>query len=268
MPYVNIQRRDGEVINLHYRRAGGSDRPPVVLLHGWASGLEMWEPQFEALVAAGHQVIAYDQRGCGGSSQQWHGHELASQADDLDALLRALELDQVALVGYSLGASIVASLAARHGVERVRRAVLISTTTPQLSEDAPLGELRARLDANLLQAIAWCQQRAFGEYRERLGPQGWAYLDAIARRCMPRALRERARHWCEAELHRALGHLTRPTLLIHGEADELAPLVGCAEASLEKLPEARLEVIARAPHALTVTHPRRVNRLLLEFLSG
>ena len=141
MPMLKARTEAHDQVELHFEDVGTGR--PVVLIHGWPLSGRSWEAQVPALVEAGYRVITYDRRGFGGSSQPWDGYDYDTFADDLDAVLSHLELQQVTLVGFSMGGGEVVRYLARHGSSRIEKAVLAGAVPPYLykSDDNPDGGL-------------------------------------------------------------------------------------------------------------------------------
>jgi pimeloyl-ACP methyl ester carboxylesterase len=141
MPTIGVGTENGSPIELSYEDRGAG--PPVVLIHGWPLSGRSWEKQVPALLDAGHRVITYDRRGFGSSSQPWEGYDYDTFAADLDALLGHLDVRDATLVGFSMGGGEVARYLARHGSDRVAKAVFAAAVPPYLykSDDNPDGGL-------------------------------------------------------------------------------------------------------------------------------
>lgn len=130
MPTLPARNDAHDDVRIHYEDHGAGD--PVVLIHGWPLSGRSWEKQVPALVDAGYRVVTYDRRGFGSSSQPWDGYDYDTLADDLDALLTHLDLRQATLVGFSMGGGEVVRYLARHGTDRVAKAVLAAAVPPYL----------------------------------------------------------------------------------------------------------------------------------------
>src|SRR6187401_3842107 len=134
MATITVGKENATPIELYYEDHGSGS--PVVLIHGWPLSGASWEKQTAALLAAGHRVIAYDRRGFGRSSKPAVGYDYDTFASDLDQVINQLDLDQVALVGFSMGSGEVTRYLGRYGAGRIRKAVLIGTLGPYLIKTA------------------------------------------------------------------------------------------------------------------------------------
>lgn len=256
-------------------RDWGAGRP-VVFCHGGILGADMWEYQMTAFAAAGLRCVAHDRRGCARSSHPGRGYDFDTFADDLAALLERLDLREVTLVGHSMGCGEIARYLARHGAGRVRRAVLVATTTPFLlkTADNPEGIDRAVFDrmhaaaaADRPRFTALAAGPFFGE-----GTAGAAVSEELVRwgvglalQACPVATLDTIRAFSETDFRPDLRAFTIPTLVIHGRADQGAPLALTGARTARLIPGSRLEVYDTA-HGLFITERERLNRDLAAFV--
>jgi non-heme chloroperoxidase len=262
-------------VNLHYQDVGQG--PAVVLIHCWPLSHRAWERQVDALIEGGFRCVAYDRRGFGQSDQAAGGYDYDTLAADLHDLLVALDLWDVALVGYSMGGGEVARYLARYGAERVSRAVLIATALPCLikAEDNPEGiEPQAVLDlAALLKQDRLGYLDGFMHYFFGLEANPTAasddlvrYAKTIAWFASPLAMRECFMAAVATDFRADIPSIRVPTLLVHGDADVNVPLDLTSRRAAALIPGSRLALIPGAPHGLTFTHSDQLNALLLDFL--
>ncbi len=273
MPFIDAQ--DGTKI--HYNDWGSGT--PVVLIHGWPLDGEMWEYQAVHLAQHGHRVITYDRRGFGRSAQPWTGYDYDTLAGDLAALLDQLDLTGVTLVGFSMGGGEVARYVARHGTQRVARAVLVAAVTPYLLKDAGNED---GVDRSVFDGIVQGLQKdrpgflaTFGKQFYGVGPLTFSisseflqWSHNLALLASPKATLDCVRAFSETDFRADLKALTVPTLIIHGDADATVPAKVSAEKAVKLVPHAELKIYAGAPHGLFYTERDRLNADLLAFIGG
>ena len=276
MGTITVGRENTAPIDLYYED-NGSGRP-VVLLHGWPLDSRSWEAQLPALVQAGNRVVTYDRRGFGRSSRPASGYDFDTLAADLDAVLTALDLRDVALVGHSLGTGEVARYIGRHGTERLRGVVMIESLAPSFakSDDNPWGVDQAGVAATqqaiLADRYAWLTGllKDFLNLDDHLGTrvseetvramwQAGADASPLATWAAPAG-------WLD-DYSKDITRIDVPTLIVHGTADRILPIDGQGRRLHAALPDARYVEIEGGPHVLPVTHHAELNRELLAFLS-
>lgn len=269
----------GNDIKLFYQdlNAGSGSGPTVVLIHGWPLSHEMWDYQLAELPAHGLRVVAYDRRGFGKSTQPWDGYDYDTLADDLKAVLDELDLQNVTLVGFSMGGGEVARYMSRHGGARVSKVAFISAVTPYLlkTDDNPDGVDKAVFDTmteNIKKDRADFLQ-SFGKmfYGVNLisHPVSQAHLDgdfARAYVASHKATLACAKSFSETDFRNDLTQIHVPTLIIHGDADKTVPIEASGERTAKALPKAHYIVYDGAPHGLFVTEKDRLNQDLLSFI--
>ena len=262
--------------NLFYRDWGSG--PPVVFLHGWGLGCDMWEYQMPWLADRGARCIAYDARGCGRSDDPGYGYDFDRLADDLAAVVERLDLADVTLVAHSMAAGTVARYLTRHGAARIRRVVLVAPTTPYLmkADDNPGGVDRAAFDFTCDQlardraAFLAAGAAAFfgaGSEQSPVSPAIVEWGVGLAMRASPRATLAYVRTFSETDLRADLASFTMPTLVIQGDADMSTPLELTGRPTANAIAGSRLTVYEGAAHGLFFTEKERLNRDILEFLS-
>ncbi|MCX2755421.1 alpha/beta fold hydrolase [Gordonia sp. 4N] len=271
MPYVTTL--DGTEI--YYKDWG--DGRPVVLSHGWALNADSWEAQQLFLAQNGYRAIAHDRRGHRRSSQTWSGNEMDTHADDLAELIRHLNLQELTLVGFSTGGGEVTRYIGRHGTDRVAQLVLVSAVPPfMLQTDDPGGVpievfdgIRSASTADRSQAYRdLADGPFFGNNRDGQNPsQGMR--DAFWRQGLQAGAHnayESIAAFSATDFRTDLARVDVPTLVIHGDDDQVVPFEVGGKASAELVYGAELKVYPGAPHGITDTHRGELNDDLLAFL--
>jgi len=264
---------DGTVI---YYKDWGSGQP-VVFSHGWPLGADAWESQMVYLASKGYRCIAHDRRGHGRSSQPWDGNDMDTYADDLSELIEALGLTRAALVGHSAGGGEVARYIGRHGTRRVSKAVLVGAVTPLMLKTAanPAGlaietfdKIRAGVAADRSQFFKDLTTPFFGANRP--GAQvSQGVRDRFWLLGMQGGLKNEfdcIRAFSETDFTEDLKKFDVPTLIIHGDDDQIVPIGPSAHASSTLVKHAMLRVYAGGSHGLADTSKDRLNTDLLDFL--
>ena len=271
-----ITTRDGAEI---FYKDWGAGRP-VVLSHGWPLSSDSWEAQMLFLAQNGCRCIAHDRRGHGRSTQTWDGNEMNSYADDLAELLDALDITDAVLVGFSTGGGEVARYIGRHGTDRVAGAVLVSAVPPFMlkTDDNPGGVPIDVFDGIRAGSLAGRSQlyrdladgSFFGNNREGADvPQG--VRDAFWSQGLQSGHRnayECIAAFSATDFRDDLGKFDVPTLVIHGDDDQVVPYEVGGRASAALVEGARLITYEGAPHGITDTHKERLGSDLLAFVAS
>ena len=271
----HITTTDGTKISFKDWGAG----PPVVFSHGWPLSADAFEDQMFHLASRGYRCIAHDRRGHGRSSQPWQGNDLDTYADDLADLIEALKLTRVTLVGHSTGGGEVVRYIARHGTERVAKLVLIGAIPPLLLKtDANPGgapieafdQIRAGVQADRAQFFKDLSLPFYGYnrpdakvsdgVRESFVHQGLMAGLPGAYFCI--------KAFSETDQTEDLKKIDVPTLILHGDDDQIVPIANSALRSSRLIKNAVLKVYKGAPHGLCTTHKDLVNEDLLAFVKG
>jgi non-heme chloroperoxidase len=273
MPYLELQ----DETELFFTDWGTGD--PVILIHGWPLSSAMWEHQAAFLVEQGYRVITYDRRGFGKSSHPYDGHNYDTLADDLDELIEGLELENVTLVGFSMGGGEVVRYLSRHGEERVSKAVLVSAVPPFMlkTDDNPDGT-----DASVFEGFKESLRKDRFAFLQEFGPQfygrslvnhtvsqgvlDWTF--ALAIQACAKATIDDVTAFSTTDFREEMKSLTTPFLIIHGTGDKTVPIDAAGRASAKILPNATLIEYDGEPHGLFMTVPDRLNQDLLNFLGG
>ena len=271
-----ITTADG--VQLYYKDWGPKNGPVVTFSHGWPLSSDSWESQMIFLASKGYRVVAHDRRGHGRSSQPWDGNDMDHYADDLATVINTLDLKDVTLVGFSTGGGEVARYIGRHGTSRVKKAVLISAVPPLMLKTAdnpgglPIevfdglrnGSLanRSQLYLDIASGPFYGFNRPGAKVSQGLIDSWWAQgmqgghkntYDSIAA-------------FSATDFRADLKKFDIPTLVIHGDDDQIVPIDASGKASAALIKGAKLIVYPGAPHGLTDTHKDRVNQDLLDFL--
>jgi non-heme chloroperoxidase len=270
MPTVTT--KDGAKI--FYKDWGGGQ--PVVFSHGWPLNADAWEEQLILFASNGFRAIAHDRRGHGRSTQTWSGNEMDTYADDLAALVETLDLQNAIHIGHSTGGGEVAHYIGKHGTSRVAKVVLVDAVPPQLVQTAsnadgvPMAifdQIRAALLADASQFWKDFAQQFYGANRPGAKiSQG--VLDRFWLQCMQCGLAaayQCVKAFSETDFTEDLKKFDVPTLIIHGEDDQVVPVAISGKRSAELVKGAVFKVYAGAPHGLMATHQQQFNADLLEF---
>jgi non-heme chloroperoxidase len=245
---------------------------PVVFLHAWALNADLWEYQMTELADHGLRCIAYDRRGHGRSSDPGRGYDFDTLADDLATVLDRLDLHGVTLVGHSMGGGEVARYLSRHGKARIARAVLVSSITPLVAKmpDYPEGTDRRQYEG-LIAVLKKDRPAAltggvplFTGSRE-VSPAMSQWLATQFLRSSPKAVIECMRAIAVADFRPDLRAFTIPTLIVHGDADQLNPIDKTARKTAQAIRGSELKVYEGGPHGLTITDKERFTQDLLAF---
>jgi peroxiredoxin len=271
---LTIQTSGANPTELYYYEQGQGK--PVVLIHGWPLSHRMWESQIGALAEAGYRVIAYDRRGFGQSGRPTGGYDYDTFAADLNDLITQLDLRDVALAGFSMGGGEVARYIGRYGSERVSKAMLLGAVPPFLlkTDDNPEGVDKSVFDGMLegvrKDRIAFLQGFFPGFYNlDKNAEQGQdllAFSKWQAWAASPLATQQCIVAFGETDFRADLKKFDVPTLVAHGDADQIVPIAVSGQRSHEMIPGSRLEVVKGAPHGFAATHAQQLNDLMLDFL--
>jgi non-heme chloroperoxidase len=244
---------------------------PVVFIHGWSLGSAIWSLQTDWLAERGLRVVAYDRRGHAGSDKPADGYDFDTLAADLAAVLDQLDLNDVTLVGHSMGAGEVARYLARHGRKRIARTLLVAPTTPFAlkTADNPDGidravydKIVATLEADPPTYLAAGAPGFFGRGAE---PEMVEWGLSIARQASVPALVKCLRAFSETDFRADMRAFTMPTLIVYGTGD-VPSMAKNAARTAALIAGSRVAPYEGAPHGLFLTDPARFNRDLLEFI--
>lgn len=270
-----ITTQDGTQI--HYKDWG--EGQPVVFSHGWPLSADAWESQMVFLESHGYRAIAHDRRGHGRSSQPYSGNEMDTYADDLAKLIEALELRDAVLVGHSTGGGEVTRYIGRHGTSRVAKAVLVSAVPPLMLKTETntdglridvFDDIRAGVSADRSQFFRDLTEPFYGANRPG-SDVSQGVRDAFWLQGMAGGLKNELdciEAFSETEFTEDLKMFDVPTLIIHGDDDQIVPIVASALASSKLVKDSTLRIYEGAPHGLADTHKEQLNADLLSFMKG
>ena len=268
-----ITTKDGSKI--YYKDWGAGQ--PVVFSHGWPLSADAWEDQMVFLASHGYRAIAHDRRGHGRSSQPSNGNNMDTYADDLAALTETLDLKQAVHVGHSAGGGEVARYIGRHGTKRVAKAVLIAAVPPlMLKTEANPGGLPMEIFDGIrtgvladrsqffkdLTATFYGANRSGSSVSRGLRDSFW--LQAMQSGFI--GVLECIKAFSETDFTADLKTFDVPTLILHGDDDQIVPIADSAMLTVKLIKNAKLKVYPGAPHGLCSTHKNQLNMDLLAFL--
>lgn len=273
-----LTTQDG--VQIYYKDWGPRNGQVVTFSHGWPLNSDSWESQMMFLASHGYRVVAHDRRGHGRSSQPWNGNDMDHYADDLAMVIETLDLKGVTLVGFSTGGGEVARYIGRHGTSRVKKAVLVSAVPPLMlkTESNPGGlpitvfdglrqaslDNRSQLYLDIASGPFYGYNRQGAKPSQGLIQSFWAQgmqsghkntYDSIAA-------------FSATDFRQDLKKFNVPTLVVHGDDDQIVPIDTSGRASAKLIKNAKLIIYRGAPHGLTDTHKDRLNQDLIDFLKS
>jgi non-heme chloroperoxidase len=258
--------------SLFYRDWGTGK--PIVFVASWVMPSESWSYQMAALSEQGFRCVAYDRRGHGRSSDPGRGYDFDTLADDLAAVLEALDLHDVTLVGFSMGGAEIIRYVTRHGTARVGRLVSIAPTTPLMMrrpdnpqgfDEAVLEDLHRAFEQDFPQ---WVEENARPFVLPETSQATIEWVKSMALKTSLKAVIDCHRMLVREDFRAELKAIDLPVLVIQGDADISSPIDLTGRPTAELIPGARLEIYEGAPHGLFITHRERLNRDLAAFAAG
>jgi non-heme chloroperoxidase len=269
-----ITTKDGT--RIYYKDWGAG--PPVVFSHGWPLSADSWEAQMLFLASKGYRCIAHDRRGHGRSSQPWNGNEMDTFADDLSELFESLDLKGATLIGFSMGGGEVARYVGRHGTKRLAKAALISAVPPLMLKTAanpgglPMDVFDGIRRGSIADRSQFYKDLAGGPFFGANRPGAKAsqgMKDSFWLQGMKAGHKNTfdcIKAFSETDFTEDLEKFDVPTLIVHGDDDQVVPIGASALRSAKLVKNATLKVYAGAPHGLADTHKDQLNSDLLAFL--
>lgn len=270
-----ILTRDG--VEIYYKDLGPKDGPAVILSHGWPLSSDSWEAQAFHLASNGFRVVTHDRRGHGRSSQPWDGNDMDHYADDLADLIEQLNLKDIFLAGFSTGGGEIARYIGRHGTGRVAKAGLIAAVPPLMvkTESNPGGlpkevfdNLQAASLADRSQLYKDIASGPFFGFNRPGAKPSQGMIDSFWLQGMAAGHKntyDSIVAFSQTDFTEDLKKFDVPTLIIHGDDDQIVPIDAAARASRKLISHAVLKVYPGAPHGITDTHKDELNKDLLEF---
>ncbi len=270
---ATITTKDGT--SIFYKDWGKGQ--PIVWSHGWPLNADAWDEQLYYFASKGFRVLAHDRRGHGRSSQPWGGNDMDTYADDLASLIEKLELRDVVLVGHSTGGGEITRYMGRHGTRRLAKAALIGAVPPLMlkTEANPGGlpisvfdELRAGVASDRsqfysdLSAAFYGANRPGSDVSQGLRDQFWLQSMQVGLR----AALDCIKAFSETDFTEDLEKIDVPTLILHGDDDQIVPIDASARRSAQIVAKATLKVYPGAPHGLSATHREQFDEDLLAFI--
>jgi non-heme chloroperoxidase len=276
MTSISVGTQNSTDIQIHYEDHGSGR--PVLLVHGYPLNGESWERQERALLDAGYRVVTYDRRGFGKSSHPTVGYDYDTFAADLHMLVEHLNLEDMVLVGFSMGTGEVSRYLAKYGSARVRKAALLGTIPPFLlkTDDNPDG-VDGKVFEDIKAAILKDRYAYFKEFFDnfynvdvlrgtRISDQAWQASFIVASGASPYATYACVDTWL-TDFRADLPKIDVPTLVIHGTEDRILPFDATAKRLPGRIKDLRLVPVPGGPHNIAWTHPDEVNAELLRFVA-
>lgn len=269
-----ITTKDG--VTLFYKDWGKGQ--PIVFHHGWPLSADDWDAQMIFFLQQGYRVIAHDRRGHGRSSQVWEGHDMDHYAADAAALTEALDLKDAVHIGHSTGGGELTRYVARHGKDRVAKAVLMSAVPPIMVKTPknPGGlptevfdQFRTQTAANRAQFFREIAAGPFYGFNRPGAKPMDGVIDNWWRQSMMGSIKahyDSIKAFSETDFTEDLKAIDVPTLVMHGDDDQVVPYKDAAELSVKLLKRGTLKIYPGFPHGMLTTHADVINRDLLEFI--
>jgi non-heme chloroperoxidase len=271
-----VTTHDG--VELYYKDWGPKNGQVVMFSHGWPLNSDSWEAQMQFLADKGYRVVAHDRRGHGRSSQPWEGNDMDHYADDLADVIEALQLKDVTLVGFSTGGGEVARYIGRHGTKLVKKAALVSSVPPMMlkTPSNPKGlpmsvfdGLRQASEEDRSQLYLNIAYGPFFGFNRPGATPSQGMIQSFWRQGMVAGSKntyDSIAAFSATNFREDLAKFDIPTLVIHGDDDQIVPIDAAGKASAALIKNAKLIIYKGAPHGLTDTNKEQLNQDLLDFL--
>ena len=275
MPFIKSSSNVSEPVNIYYEDIGKGKN--VVFIHGWPLSGSMWEYQITTLIKHGIRCITYDRRGFGKSDYPASGYDYNTLAGDLKAIIEGLDLQDVTLVGFSMGGGEIAKYFSLFGGARVKKVVLISAVVPYMlqTEDNPDGVPQEVFD-KMAKAMTEDRPTFLESFNKDFygvdllnHPVTEAYLANASNKAMessPIATIECAKAFATTDFREDIVKINVPTLIIHGKADKTVPIAATGDQSSKLIDGATYFIYENAPHGLWFTEKETLNNDLIEFI--
>lgn len=275
MPYIT--KDIDKNYSIYYEDFGQGQ--PVILIHGWPLSGKSWEPQVGALLDAGYRVITYDRRGFGKSQPSLDAYDYNGLTADLEELISNLDLQNVVLVGFSMGGGEVVRYLTNNGADNVDKVALISSIIPLVKQkdDNPdgvpekdLNEILENLKKDRVTFLEGFHKNFYnyGILSQSVSQAQLNYDWSIASQASPIATIKCAESWANTDFRPELQNVTVPTLIVHGDDDQIVPIKTAGEQAAKGIVNNQYHVISGAPHGLNVTHADELNQILINFLKS
>ncbi|WAC13701.1 alpha/beta fold hydrolase [Dyadobacter pollutisoli] len=251
---------------------------PVVFISGWPLSHEMWEYQFNELPKHGIRCIGYDRRGFGRSDKPWNGYDYDTLAADLKSVIEELNLNEVTLVGFSMGGGEVVRYLSTYGSGRISKAVLISSIVPYMlkTDDNPDGVPQENFDG-FVKDIEQDRPKFLTDFAKdfygnsllnnAVSDEILHWHSILALQASGRATTQCIRSFSATDFRNEISYLDVPILIIHGESDKTVPIEVSSNRTSQMLPGAEYIIYESAPHGLFITHKERLNQNLIQFIN-
>lgn len=275
MPFIQTSRKNAEPVNIYYEDIGSGS--PVVFIHGWPLSGSMWEYQVTELTKQGFRCITYDRRGFGKSDKPFSGYDYDTMAGDLKNLLDELNIEDVTLVGFSMGGGEIAKYFKHYSNERISKVVLVSSVLPYMLQtgDNPNG-----VPQEIFDEIAKGIKNDRPGFMENFAkdffgvsmvkhPVSNAFLANNLTRVMeasPIATLECANAFASTDFREDVLKINVPTLVIHGDADKIVPIKATGEQSATLIKDASYIIYPGAAHGLWYTEKEQLNKDIITFI--
>lgn len=271
-----FKTKDG--VEIYYKDWGSGE--PVILSHGWPLSSDSWESQMFFLASNGYRVIAHDRRGHGRSSQPWNGNDMDTFASDLSTLIETLDLKKAAVFGFSMGGGEVARYVGRYGTKRLSKAGLIAAVPPLMMKTSanPNGvpkevfdgirksatENRSQLYKDLASGPFFGFNRPGAKVSQ--GMIDWFWTQGM--KAGHKNTYDCIKAFSETDFTEDLKKFDIPTLIVHGDDDQVVPIGPSALTAAKLVKNSTLKIYKGAPHGLADTHKEQLNADMLAFLQG
>ncbi len=274
MPYIT--KDTDKNYSIYYEDLGQGK--PVILIHGWPLSGKSWELQVQHLTDNGYRVITYDRRGFGKSFVSYEGYDYDTLASDLNEIILQLNLEDVTLVGFSMGGGEVVRYLTNYGSEKINKIALVASIIPLVKQkdDNPDGVPQEKLDEILKSLkedrVTFLESFHRDFYNDKLltQPVSQKQLDydwSISSQSSPIATIKAAESWANTDFRTEASTITLPTLIVHGDSDNIVPIKTAGEQAAKLINNSQYHVISGAPHGLNVTNSQELNNILTNFLN-